>query len=252
MKSFERYSHYYDLIYQDKDYKAECDFVKDIFSQYSKEPVTKILDVGCGTGGHALLLAQSDYHVTGIDLSQTMIDRAKTKAKTKLQVDFHTVNICSMDLGKKFDACISMFAAMGYITENSNIKTALMNIRKHLNNGSLFIFDFWNGLAVLRVLPSTKVKVVEDKGIKLIRIGVPELDAFHHTCQVKYHLIISKNNRLVDEIEETHNMRFYFPQEIIYYLQDANFEVLEICPFLELGGNVDENTWNITTIARAI
>jgi len=58
MKSFERYSHYYDLIYQDKDYEEECDFVKAIFSQYSREPVTRILDVGCGTGGHALLLAQ--------------------------------------------------------------------------------------------------------------------------------------------------------------------------------------------------
>ncbi len=251
MQSFNRYANYYDLLYHDKDYNKECNFIEAVFKKYTQKPIVTILDVGCGTGGHALSLAERGYHVTGIDLSPTMIDLAKAKQSSS-RLDFHTMDIRNLDLGKKFDACIGMFAVMDYITEDNSIHTALTNIRRHLNHSSLFIFDFWNGLAVLRILPATRVRVIENNGIKLVRIAQPELDAFNHICRVKYHLIVTQDNKLIDEIEETHDIRFYFPQEIIHYLADANFKVLEICPFPELGGNVNENVWNIAAIARAV
>ena len=56
---------------------------------------------------------------------------------------------------------------------------------------------------------------------------------------------------LIDEVEETHVSRFFFPQEVCHYLADAGFEVLKICPFLDLDGKVDENVWNITVVAQA-
>jgi len=45
-------------------------------------------------------------------------------------------------------------------------------------------------------------------------------------------------------------VRYFFPQEIAHYLDDAGFELLKFCPFLRLGGTVDENEWNVTAIAR--
>ncbi len=58
---------------------------------------------------------------------------------------------------------------------------------------------------------------------------------------------------MFDEINEKHIVRFYFPQEIKYYLEAAGFEVLKICPFMDFdGGRVNENVWNITVIARAV
>ena len=54
MKAFERYAEYYDLIYQDKDYERECDFIEDIFRRFSSDPVRTVLDGGCGAGGHAI------------------------------------------------------------------------------------------------------------------------------------------------------------------------------------------------------
>jgi|GEM_PF-3993955 len=61
-----------------------------------------------------------------------------------------------------------------------------------------------------------------------------------------------ENNALIDEIGETHKIRFYFLQEITHYLEDASFDVLKFYPFLELNGSVDENVWNIVAIAKAI
>ena len=143
-----------------------------------------------------------------------------------------------------------MFAVMDYIIKTKDFIKALHNIREHLKKNSLFIFDFWNGLAVLRVLPSVRVKVVQDKEMRVIRLAEPELDTFNHLCHVRYRFIVSQDSTLVDEILETHTVRYYFPQEIAHYLEETGFEVLRICPFLDLNGKVDENVWNATVIAK--
>jgi SAM-dependent methyltransferase len=253
MKQFGEYSKYYDLLYSDKDYSQECDFVEEIFQNYSVTHVKTILDGGCGTAGHAIPLANKGYKVTGIDASEAMVKRAREKSeKLNLNIDFRVADLCQFELGTKFDACISMFAAVSYITETENILRALSNIRHHLETSCLFIFDVWNGLAVLRQLPSVRVKSIEAEKQKIIRIVQPELDAFNHLCRVHYHLLVAQDNSLMDDIEETHTVRYLFPQEITHYLKDAGFETLKICPFLNLNGIVDENIWNITVIARAI
>ena len=252
MKAFEKYAEYYDLIYQDKDYGKECDFIEDIFAQYSSKPIKSILDVGCGTGGHAIPLSKRGYKITGIDSSEGMIKRAEEKTDSAPNPDFRVMDLLQLDLGERFDACICMFAVMDYITQTEEVLKTLINIREHLEKDSLFICDFWNGLAVLRILPSVRVKIAEDKEKRVIRIAEPELDAFNHLCRVRYRLLILQNNTLIDEFEEIHTIRYFFPQERIHYLQDSGFEVLKVCPFLDLKGKVDENVWNVTAIARAI
>ena len=242
----------YDLLYKDKDYEGECDFIEEIFEKFSSTPIRTILDGGCGAGGHIIPLAKRGYEVTGIDSSEVMIKGAKEKAnKANLSLSFQTADIRQFDLNQKFDACLCMFAVLGYITETRDILKTFENVKRHLNKESLFISDVWNGLAVLRILPSTRVKVVENEGKRIIRIAQPELDAFNHLCRVHYHLLITQDGALIGEFKETHNVRYFFPQEITHYLQESGFEVLKICPFPDLKGKVDENVWNIAAIAKA-
>jgi hypothetical protein len=63
-------------------------------------------------------------------------------------------------------------------------------------------------------------------------------------------LVLNKENCTFNEINEKHVVRFYFPQEIKHFLEATGFEVLKICPFLDLKGKVDENIWNIAVIAK--
>jgi len=250
-KVFGTYGEYYDIFYDDKDYEQECDFIQEIFKKYSSSPVKSILDVGCGTGGHSLPLAFRGYKVTGIDASPIMIRKAREKAKEAgVNPIFHSLDIRDFNLKKKFDACISMFAVLNYLTETKDILKALKNVRHHLKPDSIFTFDFWNGLAVLRILPSVRVKVVEKDGKRVIRTVHPEMDALHHICKSRYHVLATKGENIVDEFKETHVVRYFFPQEIAHYLDDAGFELLKFCPFLNLKGIVDENEWNVTAIAR--
>lgn len=242
----------YDLMYKDKDYVTECNFIDRILREYADGRIIEVLDAGCGSGNHAAELSRKGYNILGFDLSEVMIKKAGQKYRKTPNMEFHTADIRRFNFNKKFDACICMFVVMGYMTKDTDIQAALKNIRKHLKKGALFVFDIWNGLAVLRLLPSVRIKTVEDKTQKVIRIAEPHLDAFNHICNVNYRFIILEKNKLVKEVNETHSVRFYFPQEIKHYLSDAGFEVLNIFPFLDLNGKVDENVWNLGIVARAV
>jgi len=249
MSVFRDYAKYYDIIYADKEYEKECDFLEDIFSRFSKSRPKSILDIGCGTGGHAIPLGTRGYRVTGIDASDEMISRAKDKAtKLGVNVNFQVSDIKEIWLEQKFDACIGMFSVMDYLVSYADIKNALDNIRVHLNQGSVFIFDFWNGIAVLTTKPSVKVKIVEREGKRIIRMANPTLDAIRHLCEIEYHIIVTEKDTITDELVERHVIRFFFPQEISYYLEENGFALLKMCPFLDVDREMDERTWHVTAI----
>ncbi len=250
---FCKYAKYYDAIYSDKDYERESDFLESVFRAYCWSKPRTILDVGCGTGNHAILLAKRGYEVTGVDLSESMLSIAKRKADAnQVQIDFHMMDLRELELPKNFDICVCMFAAIGYLTTNNDIEKALRCIRRYLNPGSVFVLDFWYGPAVLELRPSTRVKIVEEKGLKLIRTVEPRLDIFRQTCESHYHLLVVKDRTVVDDIEEVHTMRFLFPQEWVHYLDESKFQLLEMCKAFELGSPPSEKTWNVVGIARAI
>lgn len=248
---FNAYGEYYDLIYADKDYEKECDFVEEAFRKYSQSKPKKLLDAGCGTGGHALPLAKRGYQVTGVDASRTMIKIAREKSKRfAVNLDFREMDLRKLQLHQKFDACVCMFAVMDYLTTNKDVVDALTRIRRHLKKNSLFIFDFWYGPAVLTILPSPRLKTVAKNGLRIVRFAEPSLDSLRHLCTISYHLLIINENRIINEMNEKHTVRFYFPEEIRHYLEENGFELLKLCPFPRLNACVKEDNWNVAAIAR--
>jgi len=78
--SFKDYAKYYDLIYKDKDYEKEVDFIENIF--WKNRP-KKILEVGCGTGNYTKILLKRGYEVTALDISEDMLKIAEEKCACK-------------------------------------------------------------------------------------------------------------------------------------------------------------------------
>ena len=246
-KCFDFSAEFYDLLYKDKDYERETDFVEEVFSAYGKPK--SVLEVGCGTGNYTRILCQRGYEVWGLDFSEKMLYAAKKKCECV----FHVGDARSFSLNKKFDACVSLFAVMGYMNADSDVKSALQNIRDHLADGGLFVFDVWNGLAVMHTLPETRVKEVENDDCKVIRVARPTLKPQNHLCVVNYaYSVLNKKTQLLSESSESHCVRYFFPQEIRVFLEQAGFEVLKICPFLDFSGMVDESVWNMAVVARAV
>jgi predicted TPR repeat methyltransferase len=84
--SFKEYAAYYDLIYKDKDYEKEVDFIEDIFGEIvGASNSKKILELGCGTGNYTKILVDRGYEVTAVDVSEDMLKLASEKCGCEVQ-----------------------------------------------------------------------------------------------------------------------------------------------------------------------
>lgn len=250
MSVFKGYAELYDTFYQAKNYNVECDFIERLFVQYSHNKIHTILDLGCGTGGHLIPLVQRGYNVTGVDQSDVMLATARYKA-AGLQVELHQGDIREIDLQQRFDAVIAMFAVIGYMVTNNDLRTAFHTARRHLQPGGLFCFDTWFGPAVLTERPGDRHRIIEKGNEKIIRLVHSELNLLQQTVAVHYTILRLQDKYIVDQLEETHTMRFLFPQETVLLLEEAGFQVLCLCPFLQSDEPLDAHQWSMAVVARA-
>jgi SAM-dependent methyltransferase len=184
-----------------------------------------------------------------------MLARAKTKAEAISALEklsFQQGDIQAIDLNKKFDAVLMMFAVLGYQLENEQVLAALNTARKHLNAGGLFIFDVWYGPAVLHERPSQRAKMIDTDRGQLLRIVSGSLDVQRQLCTVDYQMWQIENEKLVAKTEEKHTMRFFFPLELELFLKVAGFELTTLGEFPNFDQSPSEATWNVMAIATAI
>ena len=244
-----KYADAYDLLYQDKDYEKECDFIEELFRKYNCQPRT-ILDLGCGTGNHALILAKRGYKVTGIDRAVNMLGIARGKAEAAdTCVEFIEGDVTNVILDKKFDAVVSMFAVMSYQVTNAAIAAVCKQAKDALVPGGMFVFDCWHGPGVFADKPTTRLKEVDSINGKMIRFSEPEIDFINHIVKVNFTFWKIENDK-ISKTSELHLMRFFFPQEIKYYLEVAGFEKVELYPFLDLNRSLAERDWTMTVVGR--
>jgi SAM-dependent methyltransferase len=253
-KVFEDYAHFYDLLYGEKDYAGECDYIEKLFKNYSSVQVQSLLDMGCGTGGHALLLAERGYKVTGVDLSERMLETARAKAiQRQLELPFLTADIRKLELGNQFDAVISMFAVMGYQTTNDDLLDAFGSARRHVRDDGLFIFDCWYGPGVLSDRPAEKLKKLESPTHMVYRFARPVFNADQNRVDVHYTLIsIDKTTNVAAETVEEHRMRYMFSQEVALLSRMKGFTLLAVHPFMSMAENISERDWNATFVLKAV
>jgi SAM-dependent methyltransferase len=250
-KVFDKYAAYYNLLYQDKDYKSEVDYVESLLLKHSDFQAKSILDVGCGTGKHANLFAEKSYQVTGIDLSSKMIKEAKKLENENL--NFKVADATNFQLYKKFDAIVSLFHVASYQTDNEKLFSFFKQIFSHLESNGVFIFDFWYGAAVLLDKPVVRVKRFENKNLRITRIAEPSIDFKKNTVDVNYEIIIEDiESCTTHKIYEKHVMRYLFIPELEFLLKKVGFEVLSIREWLNHEDSIHSSSWNGVCIVRKI
>ena len=147
---FEKYAPHYDLLYQDKDYIKESNYILSLIKNYQPE-TRKIIEFGSGSGIHGRLLADAGFRVSGIEKSQQMIDLGLSSNKGKNHnTNFSCIqgDCTSTFLGDDFDTVISLFHVLSYQTSYEKILAMLNNAYRQLKPGGVFIFDYWYAPAV--------------------------------------------------------------------------------------------------------
>jgi len=253
MTTFQEYARYYDLLYRDKDYGAETEYLNHLI-QTHRPGATTILNLGCGTGSHDFMLAEKGYRVTGTDISADNIALAEKKLADQTSpaggLHFMTADICELRLQRTFDAVISVFHVMSYLTDNAGLRAAFQTAGEHLVPGGVFIFDCWYGPAVLTQLPATRVKRIDADDLSLTRIAQPDIDFNANRVAVHYELIVEeKQRRDVQRIRETHRMRYLFQPEIENWLGCTGLELESSEEWLS-GRPLGPDTWSGCFVAR--
>ena len=256
MKVFDGvYANGYDALYKDKSYGTECDLVEQALARFATGSSARLLDIGCGTGGHAIELGARGYSVQGVDLSPHMIEIARAKAAGKPNSDkiaWQVADARNFDLKQQFDAAIMMFAVLGYLNSNQDVLAALSNIRRHLRIGAVFACDFWYGPAVLTQRPGDRVRVVSTPRGKLIRATHTELDVNACTAAVNFDIYDIAQDKLVSETNETHRMRYFFATDLSLLLEHAGFAMQQLSAFPDLDAPLSADTWNAFAVATAV
>ena len=244
------YSDSYDAFYADKDYGAECDLVEGIFKDLGR-PVRSILDLGCGTGRHSVELARRGYEVVGVDLSEGMLERARRRAAAERVsgTTFVLGDVQNAQIGRRFDAVLSMFAVVGYQISDAAVRATLANVRRHLEPGGVFIFDVWYGPAVVAVGPSARVKVVPVQDGEIERKAVGTLEPGGHVCTVKYELTRRQNGKPDAHSSETHRMRYFFEDELEAFATEAGFTLKTLAAFPDVENPPSTESWNVLAVA---
>jgi SAM-dependent methyltransferase len=250
------YAGRYDVLYQDKDYERECDMLADVFARFADGPVTTVLDIGCGTGNHSLPLARRGFAMTGVDRSPAMLEQASRKAAAApigaIAPTFRDGDARTLDLKQTFDAALMMFAVLGYQLTNDHVASALAAVRRHLKPGGVFVFDVWYGPAVLSIRPGERVKTLATPDGTVIRSASTKMDTFRHLAEVRYQMWHVRASGPMVETTESHSMRYFFPQELAFFLSQAGFALRHLSDFGSLDRQADESTWNVLGIAEAI
>jgi SAM-dependent methyltransferase len=255
MSVFGKYSRYYDLLYKDKDYSGETGFVASLIKRY-KPDARSLLELGCGSGIHACLLAEKGYTVDGLDFSQDMLDAAQARLKSlppaiAKRLHFSRGDVRSARLGKKFDCVLSLFHVVSYQPTNADLKAAFATAREHMQAGGIFVFDCWYGPAVLTERPGTRVKRMRDDAIEVTRLAEPVLYPNECLVDVNYHVLIrDRAAGTVEEVKETHRMRYLFKPEIELLAESAGMKIEHACEWMT-GKTPGADTWGVCFVLRA-
>ena len=130
-KVFDAYAEYYDLLYSDKDYAGEANYIHGLIQKFAPKSKS-ILELGSGTGRHAALLSEKGYTVHGVERSKTMLAQAEILSKKDSRLSFSEGDLREARIGKKFDVVMSLFHVISYQTSNQDLKAAFATVEEHL------------------------------------------------------------------------------------------------------------------------
>lgn len=198
---------------------GEVDFLE---IELDNDKNRKILDIGCGTGRHDVELTKRGYNVTGIDLSESMIEKAIENAKSAgVIIDFNVADARNPHFDNEFDLVIMLCEGGFPLMETDEMNFEILkNAANALKKGGKFIFTTLNGLYPL--YHSVKEFMDENMVDGVSKDNSFDLMTFRDISN--FEIEDDKGNLKVLKANE----RYYVPSEITWLLKSLNFSKIDI------------------------
>ena len=223
MEAYHELASIYDRLTNDVDYAATVDFYMQILQKEQLSPRTAV-DLACGTGSVAILLAEMGMQVVGVDMSEEMLCQASQKAQELVNPPmFVCQQLQQLRLPKGVDLAVCALDSLDYITDPEDCREAIRRIYRVLNPGGCFIFDV-NTPQKLRAMDD-QVFLDEDDDVYCVWRG--EFDEQTNICTYAMDLFQRQGDIWLRSFEE-HKEYAYAPDQLTDYLREAGFTRIEV------------------------
>jgi SAM-dependent methyltransferase len=193
-----------------------------------------VLELACGTGRLTIPIAQVGVEIIGLDLSASMLEHARSKAKDAgVDIEFIEGDCRGVEMGRKFGLIFMAFNSMQHLHDYASLAALFANVRKHLAEDGRFVFDVFN--------PKLEI-LARAAGDRRLEREYQDPDgkgtmAFEHSniyddaAQVSHIQCYfvrrgPKGEELEVRVEELH-LRSFFPQELDLLVRSQGFEIVE-------------------------
>jgi ubiquinone/menaquinone biosynthesis C-methylase UbiE len=240
---FNKYAKIYDLLNKSKNYKKEINYFLKILKNLNLKNFKNILDVGCGTGSHASYLKKKGFNISGVDISSKMLKIARKKNP---KIKFKNIN---SKISKKFDICYSFFHVVSYLDTNKKLNDFFKYVSLALIKNGYFIFDFWHKNSVIQSPPKEKIKLIQNKKLKIIRQTRFEHIKKKEIIKVFFTFFLL-NKKKFECFEETHKMRYFSQNKLNIFLKKNNLKIIKHYGWLSF--KKPTNKWYSCIVAKKI
>jgi SAM-dependent methyltransferase len=254
LNPFERSAEFYDELYEEKNYTAEADYVDGLIQKNLPGPKI-LLDLGCGTGRHAIKFAEKGYNVVGVDRSPEMIAKAHARQEQapphiRKRLTFKQGDIRDIRLGRQLDVVVALFHVISYQISNADFIAAFTTARAHLRQNGIFIFDCWYGPGVLSDLPVARTKTLYNGLRRLTRFAQPVMRVNENVVEVNYSFeLADAPSHTCSEFHEKHVMRYFFVPELFLALETVGLKPLLVTEWMSQR-EPGLATWSVAVVAK--
>lgn len=166
METYSKAARYYDKLYGGKDYAGEVERLIELAGLRPADGSLSLLDVACGTGRHIEHL-RGRFAIEGLDICPELLDSARMRNPG---VPFHQGDMTKFDLGRRFDAVVCLFSAIGYAGSIGGLRSAVGRMAAHLAPGGVMAIEPWFSPADWR--PGTAHGLyIDEPDLKIARVN---------------------------------------------------------------------------------
>ena len=226
----------YLLVYDHRDEKDALDLNALILKETNLSPGAGILDAACGAGRHSILFARAGFNVTGFDLSENLLNKAREKAfEERLIVNFINADMRSFKPTANYDLITNLFTSFGYFENDDDNFAFVKNSYPALKESGFYVLDYLNSNYIHDNLVSDSERTIN--GVQIKEKRVIESD------RVNKEIVISREE---EQNIFRESVKLYSFEELI-----ENFEKLGY-KFVKVFGNYQGEPFDSATSPRVV
>jgi ubiquinone/menaquinone biosynthesis C-methylase UbiE len=214
----------YDKLMEGVNYREWAQYIRILTEKYGHE-TGNVLDLACGTGSTSITLAKQGWRVTGVDLSQPMLQQARKKAaQAKQDIIFLQQDMRDLTLTREFDLVTCFQDGLNYLLTKEDLAKTFGNIYKAVRMDGLFIFDL-NLVEKYSFSAQGEISFIDKEDFSLV------YETFYHPEEKIWEIKVTgfiRDDQHYVKFQELHREKHHNLEEVKDTLGVAGFKVLDV------------------------